>query len=197
MRAGVLASLAALESVVVGRSTVRGLLVAILASLALPSFATRVEYSLDNLGGGSWRYNYTVLAEVGDPAVEEFTIYFDALVTSDLMVFASPASWDSIVVQPEPILPADGYFDSLAVSGLSPLQSAGGFSVNFTYLGIGTPGSQRFDVIDPSTFETLVSGFTQVAGDVDPPVDVPEPHSGALIALGLACVAIAKRRRQS
>jgi len=77
------------------------------------------------------------------------------------------------LVQPEPLLLFDGYYDALTLgSGIPVGQSVGGFSVAFDWLGVGTPGPQPFDIVDPYTFETLHAGTT-----------TPEPGTLALLAL--------------
>jgi hypothetical protein len=129
----------------------------------MASAATRaavITYEVTSLGGNDWRYDYTVEND-GSASIEQFTVYFDFGLFSNLAVAASPMDWDSIVVDPDVNIPADGFFDSVAlVSGLAPGASLSGFSVTFTFLGSGAPGSQPFDIVDPANFEVLSSGRT-------------------------------------
>lgn len=144
-----------------------------------------VEYQLADLGSGRWEYTYDVSNVSLFTPIAEFTIWFDFDRYADLVIETDdpPASeWDELVVQPEPLLQDDGFYDALTLStGIDVGQHVGGFAVSFDWLDAGAPGSQRFDVIDPATFETLYSGVT-----------TPEPTSGAL---GLLCLAIKRRRK--
>lgn len=163
------------------------------AAVALCAFvgsaqAAFIEYATTDLGGGSWRYDYTVGQEA-DLAfdVEEFAIFFDLGLYSNLSLAGTPEGWDGLVAQPDPFLPDNGFADWLALgSGIAPGSSLGGFSVLFTWLGPGTPGSQTFDIIDPITFDVLRSGVT---------TPVPEPGTLGLLGLGMAGMAFARRRR--
>jgi hypothetical protein len=147
---------------------------------------TQIRYDIADLGLGKWQYTYEVSNISFPEPIEEFTIWFDygsygnlAIVTPD-----PPAgSWSEIVVQPEPVLLDDGFYDSLVLgSGLLPGESVPGFSVSFDWLGTGSPGSQFYEIIDPTTFETIESGYT-----------VPEPAT--LLLLGLGGLALLKKRR--
>jgi hypothetical protein len=129
-------------------------------------------------GGNQWTVSYGVQVGSGDQIIDEFTIHFDRALYADLTVAGSPAAWDSMVAQPDPAIPADGFFDSLATdTGLGAGASQGGFAVSFHFLGAGMPGTQRFDVVDPATFSVLQTGSTVISG-------VPEPGSYALLGVG-------------
>lgn len=145
-----------------------------------PSHATLVTYSAEPLGGLAWRYIYEVANNSLEEDIGEFTVYFDRSLYSSLAVEASPSGWDSVVVPPDDGIPADGFFDSLAlVDGIAPHASVGGFSVTFDYSGAGVPGSQFFEVVDAS-FQVLDSGMT---------TPIPEPQSYLLLVAGLAILA--------
>jgi hypothetical protein len=155
---------------------------------------TWVSFETQDLGAGQWEYTYEVantsLAENGTPvAVKEFTIWFDPGLYANLVVTTpTPLSnaWDEIVWQPEPLLQDDGGYDALAEivnSGIAPGQSVKGFSVKFNWLGQGTPGSQRYEIINPLTFETIDAGVT-----------IPEPASAAIMSLGAVWMAVKRRR---
>lgn len=165
-----------------------------LAGVALCAFAgsaqaAYIEYTTTDLGGGTWRYDYTVGQEADQAFdIEEFAIFFDLGLHSNLSLFSSPLDWDGLVAQPDPWLPDGGFADWLALgAGIVPGSSLGGFSVSFTWLGLGTPGPQAFDIIDPSSFEVLRSGVT---------TPVPEPGTLGLLGLGMAGVAWVRRRQK-
>jgi hypothetical protein len=145
-------------------------------------------------GGGRWEYNYEVMnidLSVDDQpaAIKEFTIWFDSGLYANLVVTTTiPLSnaWDEMVWQSEPVLHDDGGYDALAEilnSGIATGQSVKGFSIAFDWLGEGTPGSQRYEIINPVTFETIDAG-----------VSIPEPASAAITIIGAVWMA-AKRRR--
>lgn len=132
-------------------------------------------------------YAYSVTVALGEPRVEEFTIFFDSTLYQNLVVSAAPQDWDPLVIQPDSGIPSNGFFDALAlIDGISPATSLGGFAVLFDFLGTGSPGAQRFDIVDPTTFVTLQTGFTSAASVVPPTSDVSEPSALALAGLALA-----------
>lgn len=165
-----------------------GLLLAAGLTLALPAQAVDVEYTIESLSASDWRYFYTVTNDSLGVDIEEFTINFDRTLYTNLIVDASPADWDSLVAQPDNDIPADGYFDSLALSqGIANGESLGGFSVRFTYLGTGTPGAQPFEVVD-SDFNVLVAGMT---------APVPEAQTYLMLLTGLGLLGWVNRARKT
>jgi len=175
--------------------TTRKLLVGLsLFALAQTGFANTIFFTVDNLGGNAWEYNYTLshTGAAGDPTLEAFSIFFDLGLYENLSVSGSPADWDSIVFQPDPGLPDDGIFDSFAlVVGIDPGEIVAGFSVIFDFLGVGAPGEQFFEFYDPFDFSVIADGITELQA-----VSVPEPASLSLFAAGLMIIAFGMRRRR-
>jgi hypothetical protein len=173
----------------------KGLAAAAVLSYATYSHAVFIEYDLTSLGSGSYQYDYEVTNNDISTGLEEFTIYFDAFNTANLAIVGSPTGWDSIVIQPDPLLPDEGFFDSLFLS--SPLalgDSINGFSVTFDWVGGGAgPTSQFFEVYDAS-FNVVTSGITTEA--VSDSHSVPEPTSAALIILGLLGLAVQRHSKK-
>lgn len=152
-----------------------------LLGFSASAMSASIFYEVDALGGNSYNYHYTIENQTVDP-IEEFTIFFELGLYENLVVTTTPLDWDSFVAQPDAQLPDDGFFDSLAlVSGIQFGDLLSGFSVQFDYLGAGTPGSQFFEIIDPITFDPISDGFTQPLQSSN----VPEPSTVFLIALGL------------
>ena len=152
--------------------------------LAMPAIAqaTTINYTASSLGGSVWQYDYMIENDTLTDPIAEFTIYFPETLYENLVVSSSPLEWDSIVVQPDTGLPADGFFDALSLStGLAPGASAGLFSVTFNFLGTSSPADQFFDVYD-ANFNLLDSGTTS------PLSPVPELNSFAMLILGLFLV---------
>lgn len=141
--------------------------------------STGISYETVEIGGGQWQYLYTV-SNISLPVlIEEFSIYFDYGLYSNLSIAGSLTGWDQIIWQPEPVLDDPGGYDALTLSSNSGIgigQSVTGFGVNFTWLDQDTPGSQYYEIIDPLTFATIDSGYT---------VPIPEPGTCSLVLSGL------------
>jgi hypothetical protein len=138
---------------------------------------TEISYQVSDLGSGCWQYTYDVTNISLTAPIEEFTLWFDFGLYKNLAIQTPdpPASnWSEIVIQPEPVLQDDGYYDALALDvGIGVGQTVSGFSVSFDWLGAGEPGSQFYEIIDPATFKTIDSGWT-----------IPEPATILLLGLG-------------
>ena len=142
---------------------------------ALP--VTKIQYEAIDLGSGRWQYSYDVTNISLTGAIEEFTIWFDFGSFDNLSIETPdpPAGdWDEIIIQPEPVLSDDGYYDALVLGvGIGIGENVSGFTVSFDWMGAGQPGPQFYEIIDPDTFETLDSGYT-----------IPEPTTLLILTLG-------------
>jgi hypothetical protein len=153
-----------------------GVVTALVLSLPAGVHAQTISYTATDVSGSTWDYNYTITNNTTS-TINEFTIFATLGQYSNLSVASSASSFNSVVAQPDPGIPADGYFDAQANSaGLSAGATLSGFSMQFNYLGSGTPGSQLFNIIDPNTYNTLAAGYT-TAGSIT--TQVPEIDSGS------------------
>jgi hypothetical protein len=173
----------------------------ILVSIAFaPTTNAQITYTTTDVSGNTWDYNYTITNNTPINPIGEFTVFYTLGQYSNLMLESSPGNWSSIVAQPDAGLPADGFFDALALdSGLATGNTATGFTVQFTYLGQGTPGSQPFNIVDPNTFQTLSAGnttrgsVTMQAPEIDP---VSATSALTLLFGGLAVIRARKCRKE-
>jgi hypothetical protein len=155
--------------------TIRAAFVAVALLAATWANAVTVTFTATPLGGATWRYDYSIGNDTLAGDIEEFTIYFPPDLYANLVGGATPG-WDILVVQPDPQIPDDGFYDGLTLGpgGIAPGATATGFSITFEYLGQGNPGTQAFEVVDPQTFAPLFAGST-VAAAV--PHDLTDPDA--------------------
>ena len=166
------------------------------AALLLISFsignAATIKYDATNIVANTWQYDFVIENDSLGSDIEEFTIYFDLDFYENLNNPVAPTDWDPIVIQPDPGIPDNGFYDALVLtsgSAISPNASLTGFSVEFDYLGSGTPGSQFFEIVDPNTFNVLEEGFTQ------PSSQVPLPAATWLLVSGMLGLGFAARAK--
>lgn len=180
--------------------------------------ADPIFYDVENIGGDTWQYTYTVGNETGG-IIDWFTIFFDPLLYAfdlttdadgfeevDPNIASGPDGWDIFVAPPDFFFPgsadnSDGFFDACGfLDDFLPCfgdafvdtgQLVGGFSIAFDWLGGPgtTPGSQPFTLYGDG-LPTNPTSFTQLMT----PVSVPEPGSFALLLTGLM-VLLGRRRR--
>lgn len=191
------------------RSTTIPRCIATLALLMLmPAHSNPIFYEVENLGGSTWQYTYTVGNETGTP-IDQFTIFFDPnLYAFDLIagpgglqvdpaIYAGPAGWDIFVAPPDPLFPgpADdqfGFYDGLGLgTDVAPGELLSGFTIEFTWLGSGAPGSQPFTLFGDDLLDEFNDNFfTQPL--VQP---IPGPATLLLLIPGLLGLALLRGDR--
>ena len=145
--------------------------------------AATIDFTVTKLpAAGQFRYNYTV-SGVDFLANQALDIQFAASLYSGLMNGVAGTGFQVLLLQPNN--PPGVAGDYIALATLDHPSLAGPFSVDFTFLGTGTPGAQPFtiDQYSPSGMfvSTITSGTTTPRGGVG----VPEPGGFALSFLGL------------
>jgi hypothetical protein len=161
-------------------------LVIITGILAINLLSGTIEFDVSivgTTGSGETLYRYVYsLDQLTLQKDMEVDIRFDSALYGVLSNPVAPGDFDVLILQPDnpPGVPGDysalALVDNPTVSGL--------FSVDFTFTGLGAPGSQPFfiNLIDPlsGAITPIDSGFTTSPGAV-----VPEPGT-----LGFGCAAI-------
>jgi hypothetical protein len=144
--------------------------------------AAYIHADLTRAGGNTWDASFTVGEDPGQ-TVEAFSIYFDWAQVSNLMVLASPTDWDSLAIQGDSALAADGIFDALVMApSASAGKALGGFSARFDWADPAGPSALRFTINDPVTFDAVESGAVDVTTNGGGGT-IPEPGTLALLAV--------------
>lgn len=99
---------------------------------------TRIMYELEEFGQGRWESVYHVENLGLTGPIEQFTIWFDYGLYSDLTIETPPplnTNWDEETYNPyeqPPLVPFDGYYDALVQqgAGVASGELVKGFSVS-------------------------------------------------------------------
>jgi MYXO-CTERM domain-containing protein len=175
-----------------------------LSSQGAGAAAVTIEYELVALAApGRYEYRYTVTNDSLATPVNWFSIDFDTALYDEASLTITSvglADWSQQVLGSLQVFGVPAQYDAYKTTGL-PLdigESEAGFSIAFTWLGAGTPGTQAFTIYDAGTLDVLDSGTT-VALDVPPPPPpgVPEPAAMALALTALLAAGVARRRRSA
>jgi subtilase-type serine protease len=114
-----------------------------------------------NVSGATWEYSYAVSNDSLASAIDHFTVNFDLGLYKNLNPISAPTGWDIVSFDPDPLLPDNGVYDALALSGgVTSGLTVSGFRIKFDFFGSGTPGSQGFKIYDALNFTLLDSGVT-------------------------------------
>ena len=157
--------------------------------------AAKVQFVATPLAGSTWRYDYSIFNDGAGFLASELRVFFKPTTFAALSVLATPVAplgeWITFVEQPDPSIPADGFFFAFNRFFAPALgETVSGFSVGFTFTGDGVPGSQEFVFIDPRFAGVVARGFTEPLTSA-----VPEPSQIALLCIGLMGLAAKRIRR--
>jgi hypothetical protein len=194
---------------VICRQLVRVLVLSALLAISLSASIIQFEVTTSGgtngtANGATGTYQFFVSGFVfranqpctNNPALEcseALDIQFDPTMFGQLSNGVAPAGFDLLLFQPNNPPQAPGDYSALAL--VDQPSVAGQFSVDFTFIGPGTPGSQAFSI---DQFDSN-GGFQGVVatGETAPLASgAPEPSSVSLIAAGLMAggVLLAVRR---
>ena len=162
-----------------------GMFRALVASVVLlggAAQAVTIKYQANDLsdlvaGQDRWSYAYQLSGSFG--FFEGVNLLYPAAnyADLDLTVPPDPGDWSSLLTQPDPVFPADGLLGISAMALLSPIDVP--FTLEFTWLGSGSPGEQSFEVLDDS-FNVVAVGRTTL------PAQTGLPEPGSLLLIGVA-----------
>lgn len=158
--------------------------------LLMPLSAATIQYQVaTTLTPGVYEYTYFINGSFS--MNQEVDIWFDPTLYT-LLANGQPTSadWDVMLFQPNS--PPGYRGDYTAFANVDNPSLAGPFTVDATYTGSGTPGTQYFTIeqFDPSGLNDLGSigsGWT-TPYNADP---VPEPRGFLLSAVGLLVLGLA------
>lgn len=155
--------------------------------------ATTVTYEATPLGGGDVSTAFTVANDDLGIGIEQFTIFLPVGQFDNVSILNSPIDWDGLAIDPDPVLPDDGFVDWLALgSPIAPGDELGGFTAQFTVLPGTVLGDLFFQIIDPTTLQVLDDGFA-VLDDGMGSNEIPVPAAAILYGTGL--FAMSRRQR--
>jgi len=145
-------------------------------------------------GEGIWVYSYRV-SDYTFNADYGLKIFFDYGLYKGIIPLSNGADWDVLTIEPELILGSKdpGEYNALALVDSASLKDP--FTVQFDWLGAGSPGSQSFDIYDPS-WATIQSGVTTPApGTNTPAVPIGQPVTTFFLICGLLCLLTVKVKK--
>lgn len=164
----------------------------ILLLFSSPLVFAGITYTSTDIGSDRWKYTYGITNDSLSVPIEEFTIWFDYSLYDNLAIETvnPPAdNWDEIIWQPDTLWSIDGGYDALTLgSSIGIGETVSGFTVSFDWLGTGEPGSQLYEIINPSNWQTIESAYT-VSSSV---AIIPVPSALMLAVTGICLLKIKK-----
>ncbi len=127
------------------KSILAGLL--LLGCVSQSLYAATVSYSLRNVSGNTWEYDFTLTTVAPLAQNEGFSVYFDVGEAENLTAISSPQDWSVLTIEPGSFIgdpTSRGFYDALSMNGLGAGASLSGFILQLDWLN----GSPRDDEPD-------------------------------------------------
>lgn len=183
----------------VGRRLAFFLGAAFLAAGSLAAASIQFEATqIGTTGGGDRIFRYSYIVDEMFSVNQELDIRFDPALYRDLSNAVAGPGFDVLLFQPNNPPGSFGDFSALALVNNPSLAQP--FTVDFTFIGLGLPGSQQyfintFDSSGQMTGPPRIGLTTPVSGG---PALVPEPGTREIsgVTLVVACVWLLTRRRE-
>lgn len=178
--------------------SIAAVMAVLVAGLAARASAAPILYTVEQLSEAQWRYSYHADDNLWSQ-FQGFAIDFEQEFYGPISGATGGAGWNlfqsdpSAPADPNECCPAPGLFDAQTLTNAPELTP---FTVDFTWLGTGTPGSQTYRIYYDDLqggFQPLESGMTVAFT----PAPVPEPGTLLLLASGLVAAALSRRRKRS
>lgn len=152
--------------------------------------STAITYVSTAQGGGVFEHRYTIDTTGLDTTFDQLSLFFDENQYASISIQQAPTAWDAIVVEGDPFLASDAFFD--AIFGQT-------YDINtplidtFTLQVTPAPGmpqrDQYFQLLQSDSTTVVAQGFTSRVTTVP----VPEPASLALVLVASLAAAAARR----
>jgi hypothetical protein len=157
-----------------------------------------IQFNVVHVSGNVYQYVYSITnSGTSTTPVRLFDILFDtSLYQESSLQILTPTplhtQWSEQILSSLPAVPAA--YDALSLTGgIPPGTTVTGFTVQFNWLGLGTPGDQPFQVFDPTTFAILQTG--QTVNSVPVPAASTLSLSLAGVGLGISAALQLRNRR--
>lgn len=169
-------------------------LILLAACLAIDLTGATVGFQVSDLGGGTFRYTYSISSFPACPCMgDALDLSFDPTVYKSLQAGQAEPSSDWSLLLFTPNTPPGAFGDYLATALVNSPSFAGPFTVEFTLQAGAHPGPQPFTIFDPN-FTAITSGET--IGITPPIPGLPEPSSLSLVVAGLLIGGVAGYARR-
>ena len=148
---------------------ITSIILTLVGSLVSAKAFTGITYGLSSLGGNQWQYSYSVNNNTIGAPITDFLVYFPDVSSSEYSYYTllggTGSGGFSFVTPPvQPSAPNLGGFAEFSGGSIPVGNTLSGFTVDFSYTGSASLGSQSFEVYDSSTFDLLDSGRTTPQG---------------------------------